>query len=97
MDPTEEIRFGPNIMDEEHLRRLFARNVRRIAESRGMGVKQLSEVVKIASSTFFRTLRCETSATLSTVAALCTALDCRPSDFFLDEDVAVGNTPKNGS
>ena len=70
------------IVDEAACRELLARNVRRLAQKRGLSVERVADMADVSYSTLWKLLASEHNATLRTLVKLAKALGCQPSELL---------------
>jgi transcriptional regulator with XRE-family HTH domain len=69
-------------VDEAGCREILARNVRRLAQKRGMSIERVADTADVSYSTLWKLLGSEHNATLRTLVKLAKALGCQPSELL---------------
>lgn len=64
---------------------MFADNVRKRADEKGLSLNMLADLAGIARSPLYRVLSCESSVTLDRLCKLANALECNPSDLLQEQ------------
>ena len=67
------------------LRRIVARNLRRLRQDRGLSQEDLADRAEINRNYVGMIERCENAATVDTLEKLAAALGAKPAEFFQEE------------
>jgi len=76
-----------NENDEKHIHFLISRNLKRLRASQGISQLQLALKAGLAHNFINEIENCKKGTSITTISKLCIALNVKPHEFFLPEDM----------